>query len=414
MKYMNVKVSLLIGLFVLNVLGINAQQNTDRKYWTDLAYKMSEPILSNMSKGELRKNMLVEVSPTWDNRTQDVVYLEAFARLMSGIAPWISLPDDNTPEGKQRKQLREWALASCRNAVDPESPDYINWKAKGTSQILCDASYLAQAFIRAPKQLWEPLDQVTKDRYVEEFKGLRRYLIAYNNWILFPAMIETFLMTIGEEYDPFRIDMAMRKIEEWYEADGWYADGPHFAFDYYNGYAIQPMYLEIVQTLFEHKKGPRVNAERVALVTKRIQRYSHFLERMISPEGTFPVFGRSMTYRLAVFQPLMLLALQENLPKQLTEGQVRAGVTAAMKNMFAIEGNFDEKGYLRLGFAGHQPDIADYYTNNGSLYITSLVFLPLGLPADHSFWTSEPQDWTSRKAWSGKPFPKDYATQLIR
>ncbi|MDL2223441.1 DUF2264 domain-containing protein [Bacteroidales bacterium OttesenSCG-928-M11] len=409
MKCMNVKVCLLISVFVLSLSGINAQ-NVDRKYWTDLAYKMSQPILSNMAKGELKKNMNVELSPIWDNRNIDVVYLETFGRLMSGIAPWLSLPDDNTPEGKQRKQLREWALLSCRNAVDPNSPDYINWKA--SAQILVDASYLAQAFLRAPEQLWEPLDDQTKERFVSEFKGLRRYLPAYNNWLLFPAMVETFLLSIGEDYDAYRIDIAIRKMEEWYESDGWYADGPHFAFDYYNGYAIQPMYLEIVQTLLKTKRAPRVNTERVDIVTKRIQRYSHFLERMISPEGTFPVFGRSMTYRLAVFQPLMLLALQENMPKQITEGQVRAGVTAAMKNMFSVEGNFDKDGYLQLGFAGHQPELADYYTNNGSLYITSLVFLPLGLSADHSFWTSEPEDWTSRKAWSGRSFPKDYATRL--
>jgi hypothetical protein len=38
-----------------------------------------------------------------------------------------------------------------------------------------------------------------------------------------------------------------------------------------------------------------------------------------------------------------------------------------------------------------------------------MVFLPLGLPAKHSFWKSAPEDWTSKKAWSGKPFPKDHA-----
>lgn len=43
------------------------------------------------------------------------------------------------------------------------------------------------------------------------------------------------------------------------------------------------------------------------------------------------------------------------------------------------------------------------------MYITSEVFLPLGLPANHSFWTAKPQDWTSKKAWSGHEFPKDHA-----
>ena len=35
-----------------------------------------------------------------------------------------------------------------------------------------------------------------------------------------------------------------------------------------------------------------------------------------------------------------------------------------MRNMFSVDGNFDDKGFLALGFAGHQPDLANYYTNN--------------------------------------------------
>lgn len=75
--------------------------------------------------------MLVEVSPTWDGRNKKVTYMECFGRLMAGLAPWISLPDDDTAEGIQRKQLREWALKSYVQAVDPESPDYLCGEKKG-------------------------------------------------------------------------------------------------------------------------------------------------------------------------------------------------------------------------------------------------------------------------------------------
>ena len=40
--------------------------------------------------------------------------------------------------------------------------------------------------------------------------------------------------------------------------------------------------------------------------------------------------------------------------------------------------------------------------------MTSLAFMPLGLPADHPFWTDEAQPWTQVKAWGGQPFPKDH------
>ena len=83
-----------------------------------------------------------------------------------------------------------------------------------------------------------------------------------------------------------------------------------------------------------------------------------------------------------------------------------------MKRMFSVDGNFTDKGYLQLGFAGHQPGLANYYSNNGSLYMTSLVFMPLGLPATHPFWTAPAEQWTSQKAWSGQPFREDYHTSL--
>lgn len=401
-----------IGLILLIVISSVCQagaveEATDRKFWTDLAYQTARPVLENMSKGELKKNMRVEVSPTWDGRSKDVTYMEAFGRLMAGIAPWLALPDDDTEEGKQRKQLREWALKSYAHAVDPASPDYLAWKGHG--QALVDAAFIANSFLRAPEQLWEPLDATTKKRYIAEFQGLRRYAPVYSNWLLFVAMTETFLMSVGAEYDIYRVDIGLRKIGEWYVGDGWYSDGTHFAFDYYNSFVIQPMYVEILQAFQKSKKAPKISDKTVGTAVARMRRFSTILERFISPEGSFPPVGRSMTYRMGVFQALSLAALQRNLPEDLSEGQVRSGLTATMKRMFSHEGNFNPDGYLQLGFVGHQPGLADVYTNNGSLYMTSLVFLPLGLPAADSFWTSKAEDWTQKKAWSGQPIPKDHA-----
>lgn len=385
---------------------------SDREYWVQMAYKIAAPVLSNMSNGELKKNMQVEVSPTWDGRSKDVTYMECFGRLMSGIAPWLSLPDDDTEEGKMRKQLREWALKSYVHAVDPNSPDYLLWRNEG--QPLVDAAYIASSFLRAKEQLWEPLDEVTKQRYIKEFQLLRRIDPPYTNWLLFSAMIESFLMEADAQYDLFRIHTAVRKAEEWYVGDGWYSDGETFAFDYYNSYVIQPMFVQIMQTVNSHKvilhdRNLEMQKKTEDLAKKRMQRFGMILERFISPEASFPVFGRSMTYRLGVFQPLSMLCWKEMLPEELPEGQVRNALTNVMKRLFSVNGNFNEKGFLQLGFAGHQTGLADWYSNNGSMYITSEVFLPLGLHVNHSFWTSAPQDWTSRKAWSGREFIKDHA-----
>lgn len=379
----------------------------DREVWCEVMYRMAAPVLESMSEGRLQETMRVEKSPTWDGRNEKVAYMECFGRLMAGLAPWLSLPDDDSPEGAQRRQLREWALKSYANAVDPESPDYLLWRKEG--QTLVDAAYVAESFLRGYDALWMPLDSLTKSRYVEEFTQLRRVDIPYTNWLLFSATVECFLYKIDAPCDIYRIVSALRKLEEWYVGDGWYSDGPDFAFDYYNSYVLHPMYIECLETFAGGRtiwNAPRCDCEGA---WRRMQRFGLILERFISPEGAFPVFGRSITYRTGTLQPLAMLAWRGHLPEELPGGQVRSAMTAVIRRMFSDNRNFNSDGFLTLGFNGSQPGIADWYTNNGSLYMASLAFLPLGLPADDPFWTDEPQPWTSKKAWEGLDFPKDHA-----
>jgi len=386
---------------------LEKETNDDRAYWAALAYKMAEPVLRNMAEGNLQKNMVVEVSPNWDGRNIKVTYMEAFGRLMAGIAPWLALPDDGTEEGTKRAQLREWALRAYANAVDPDSPDYLLWRQE--DQTLVDAAYIAESFIRGYDALWKPLDDKTKQRYIDEFTRLRRIDPPYTNWLLFSSAIESFLAKAGAPFDEYRVNSAIRKVEEWYTGDGWYADGPNFAFDYYSSYVFHPMYLETLQNMKDSGQYSRIDYHKYYdRALHRARKYSIVLERLISPEGTFPVFGRSIPYRMAAMQPLALMAWYGRLPDGLTPGQVRGALTDVMHNMYDGKENFNEGGFLTIGFAGRQPNIADWYTNNGSLYMTSLAFLPLGLPATDSFWTDAPLPRKSQKAWGGQAFPKDH------
>ena len=405
---------LLLIVALLVPLNVSAKKKTekvksDRELWAGILYQMAAPVLSNMSEGKLQENMLVELSPTWDGRDKRVTYMECFGRLMAGLAPWLSLPDDDTAEGIQRKQLREWALKSYAQSVDPESKDYLLWRKEG--QPLVDAAYIAESFLRGYDALWVPLDDLTKQRYIAEFQQLRRVDPPYTNWLLFSSTVECFLKKAGAQTDYYRITSALRKVDEWYVGDGWYSDGEDFAFDYYNSFVIHPMYVECLEVMTNGGKQNiwNVKGGNFPNALKRMQRFGMILERFVSPEGTFPVFGRSITYRTGVLQPLALLSLRGWLPKELPAGQVRAAMTAVIQRMFGDNRNFNAEGYLTLGFNGSQPNISDWYTNNGSLYLASLAFLPLGLPADAPFWTDAPQLWTSKKAWGGEDFPKDHA-----
>ena len=105
------------------------------------------------------------------------------------------------------------------------------------------------------------------------------------------------------------------------------------------------MYLETLQAMVDAKVNSRLDYQKYYdRELKRCQKYSIILERFISPEGTFPAFGRSIPYRMATMQPLALMAWYQKLPKDLSNGQVRAALTKVLHRMFDQENNFNEKG----------------------------------------------------------------------
>jgi hypothetical protein len=395
-------ISLGLPSFTKSNDAIRANDVDDRNYWVNLLTKIAEPVLMNAANGTLKKNMPIEKATGYSLKAERVTHLEAVGRTLAGIAPWLALPKDDTNEGKLRKKITTYSLNAIKNIVDPQSSDYLNFREEG--QPLVDGAFLAHGFLRAPKQLWEPLDSTTKKRAIEELMRLRRVKPPYNNWLLFAATIEVFLYSIGEAWDSLRVDLAIRKHSEWYKGDGWYGDGPNFHFDYYNSFVIHSMMVDVLEKYMTSGNMKPVEYE---TAVKRMQRYALQLERMISPEGTFPPIGRSATYRVAAFQSLSHIALLDKLPEELKPSQVRAALTAVMKKMFEAPGTFDANGWLQLGFCGHQPEMADTYTSTGSLYLCTTGFLALGLPADHPFWKDAAADWTAKKAWSGQAFRKD-------
>lgn len=377
-----------------------------REYWVSVLTKIANPVLENLSSGTLKKNMPVEVNPTSTYDRSKVTYLEAFGRLMAGMAPWLELGPDQTEEGRLREKYILLARKSLANAVDPASPDFMQFSSQKYEQALVDASFLAHALIRAPKELWEPLDLKTKTNVINALKATRSIKPTYNNWLLFMGMIEAFLIRIDEGGDVVRVDYALKKLEEWYKGDGIYGDGPKFHFDYYNSFVIHPMLLDIVKIMID--KGLE-KAEVYDTILKRAVRYADIQERSISPEGTFPPIGRSLVYRFGALQALGQIALLSKLPPNIQPAQVRGAMSLVIKRMIEAPGTFDKNGWLTIGFCGHQIDVGEYYMSTGSLYLCTVGLLPLGLPANDMFWKGKPADWTSKKLWTGINMPADHS-----
>ncbi|MBG9792587.1 hypothetical protein ABD76_08790 [Paenibacillus dendritiformis] len=373
----------------------------DRTYWLHSLERLATPVLKALAERRLRRDMPLESGG--DGRGL-YAGLEAFGRLMAGIAPWLALTGGASEEAALRERMQGWYMEAIDAATAPDSPDRLNF-SEGY-QPLVDAAFLAQGLLRAPEALWLPLSDRVRRQVISALRETRRIRSHYNNWLLFAAIIEAFLHQAGEpDWDAMRIDYALKQHDSWYAGDGAYGDGPDYHADYYNSFVIQPMMVDVL-TAVGHRYPDWEKMK--AAVWQRAKRHAGQLERFISPEGTFPPLGRSLAYRCGVFHLLAQLAWLDQLPSSLSPAQVRCGLTAVMRRMLEADGTFTADGWLTIGFCGHQPGIGEAYISTGSLYLCSTVLLPLGLSPDHSFWQGE-EAWTACKAWSGEPFPMDEA-----
>ena len=139
----------------------------------------------------------------------------------------------------------------------------------------------------------------------------------------------------------------------------------------------------------------------------RSSRYASQLERIISPEGTYPLLGKSLAYRTGIFHLLAQAALFKILPRNMETSQVRSALTKVLRTQFGGHQNFDNKGWLTIGLNGCQAEIAEKNINTGSLYGCCAIFLPLGLSFNDSFWVGPFEEWTTLKAWNGNPVEPD-------
>ena len=366
--------------------------------WLKAMLKTADPVLLNLRDGKLREKM-----PVGKEGREPYTCLEAFGRTLMGLAPWLELEGGSEGEAALREEYRLLVRKCLGIAVDPASPDAMNF-SEGYGQSLVDAAFLADAVVRAPAELSEKLDPITRGRLISALMSTRKFRADGSNWVLFPAAIEAGIKVLGGEYIIEPVLKAADRLEKWYLGDGVYGDGELLRNDYYNSFVIQPLYIDVLKTFC----GCPELSGLLDKALKRERRYAAVLERLIAPDGTYPIVGRSSAYRYGAFHALSHAALYGNLPESLPPEQVRCALSTVISRTLSC-GIFDENGFLKIGISGAQPSLGEFYISTGSLYLCETVFLPLGLPESSRFWSGGETRFTSQKIWSGEDVPTDFA-----
>lgn len=379
---------------------------TKRTAWLAHLDHVARPVLEALAAGRLRASMPIEAHPEMAKTRLRTTHLEAFGRLLSGMAPWLELTTPPAPESDLHTRYVKLTHQSLEMALDPKSPDALLFDAE--NQNLVDAAFLSLAILRAPRVLNADLPPILRQRLLAALLATRVLQPAYNNWLLFAACVEAAIEKLGGPWDASRVEFALREHMRWYLGDGTYGDGPDFHWDFYNSFVIHPFLLAVLDAVGD--RGPAWK-DFAPHARQRAQRYAEVQERMIAPDGSYPAMGRSITYRCGAFHLLADIAARQALPAQLSPEQVRCALSAVIQRTLSPQGTYDSNGWLRIGLAGHQPSLGEPYISTGSLYLCANAFLPLGLPAGNRFWSVPDAPWTAQKVWSGLDLPADHAMQ---
>ena len=376
----------------------------DRAEWVKNMDRIARPVIWNLSEESLRANMPRETRGT----QHDMSLLEAFGRTLCGIGPWLELGPDDTREGHLRAEYIDRVMTALQHAVDPQSPDYLVWSGQIGRQPLVDAAFLCEGLVRARTQILDRLDDTTRQNLIAALR-LNTQITPYeSNWLLFGSMVEALLLELTGECNMEKLMYGVNRFmrDGWYVGDGLYSDGVDYHQDFYNSIVIHPMLTDVLEELV--RCGVDVG-DMLDKQLRRQQRFAQQLERLISPEGTYPCVGRSICYRFGVFHSLAHTCYYHRLPDNVSPAQVRCAMTAVMHRQLKAKGTFDREGWLTIGFAGHQIGMSETYINTGSTYMCMAAFLPLGLPANDPFWTDPAAEWTNAKAWKGIDVGSDHA-----
>jgi hypothetical protein len=307
-----------------------------------------------------------------------VARLELVSRLLWGLAP-LAAGGGKHPGWQQIR-------AEIVRGTDPSSAGF--WALATTrDQRIVESAALGFALALAPDELWRPLTGPQRASFAHWLRTAASAEAVDNNWRLFATLVNLGLSSVGESYDRDVTASSFRRIDAFYQGDGWYSDGvTGNPFDYYGPWAIH------FYSLINAAHGG-IDADTASRVRERARLHAGEFVHWFAADGAALPFGRSLTYRFAqcsFFGALAYAAEGEggDPAEALTWGQVR-GLWARNLRWWSQQPILHGDGTLSIGYAYPQPQMSEAYNAPGSPYWAFKAFLPLALPADHPFWVAE-------------------------
>lgn len=146
----------------------------DRAYWVGMAVKVASPVLRALAARELKAKMPVEGcgDERYAGGRQMFSHLEAIARLLVGIAPWLECAGLSGEEEILRAEFAGLTRQAIDSATDPQSPDFVNFSYSFQPIVVSDLKELSRSAMVCNSRRLEHFCTLTR-RIAPAFAGRR-------------------------------------------------------------------------------------------------------------------------------------------------------------------------------------------------------------------------------------------------
>ena len=314
--------------------------------------------------------------PSGNGRRAD--RMEAFSRLAPALAAVLAGHGGEGPPlpGHGADAVRAVLVRGIAAGTDPASPGYWGPLQDG-GQELCEASDIALTLWLGRDWLPDALGAEAGSRLAEWLAGGIGAPVKDSNWHLFPATLAAVLTRLGWGDHAADADLRLARIALFRAGGGLYRDGPDGPADSYSawGFAYNLGFLQYV-----------LGADAPGWIAEDRHAAAPAWAHMAAPEG-WPVFGRSIHYRMGLSAPLSIGAMLGD--PALAPGLARRAADALWSH-FIARGALSG-GRLTQGYWGDDPDLVEGYSGPASPLWSLRSLIPLlALPEDHAVWAAPP------------------------
>jgi hypothetical protein len=309
--------------------------------------------------------------------------LEGFSRMAPLMAAWLSAGREQvlTVSDGHTVALPALLASAVTEGTNPASPDY--WgHMQDRDQRIVEAADIALTLWLTRDLVWNKLDPETRESIAQWLQEVNGKQVRDGNWQLFVVLVNAVLLDLDcDQGNRDEMLAQYKRFKHLYRGEGWFADGDEThgeAFDFYNAWSMH------YWLYWLNRIDPDLDG---AFIDQALDEFLASYKYLFGAEG-FPIFGRSICYRMALPAPLVFGHVEH--PDQVSAGEARRAMDTIWQ-YFAQHGSL-KAGTVTQGYCGADPRILDHYMGPASCNwsLRSLV-AALALPEDSEFWNTPGQ-----------------------